>query len=273
MKYFVKTSDNSRIAVEDLNSEAEKTILFIHGWPLNHSVYEYQLNFFPSNGYRCVAIDLRGYGDSDRPYNGYDYNTMAADIKKVIDVLKLNDITLVGHSMGGAISIRYMSNYNGHGVSNLCLIGAAAPSWVKTREVPYGYTDAEVTTFINASLNDRPKSISGISDLFFYQYVSQPLLNWFNNIALSASPWATTQGLISLKNERLFNDIPKIKVPTLILHGIHDKVCPYEFAEYLDENIEISILIPLKGSGHAAFIEEKDIVNDTLLKFMENKLK
>ena len=221
MKYFVKTSDNSRIAVEDLNSEAEKTILFIHGWPLNHSVYEYQLNFFPSNGYRCVAIDLRGYGDSDRPYNGYDYNTMAADIKKVIDVLKLNDITLVGHSMGGAISIRYMSNYNGHGVSNLCLIGAAAPSWVKTREVPYGYTDAEVTTFINASLND----------------------------------------------------IPKIKVPTLILHGIHDKVCPYEFAEYLDENIEISILIPLKGSGHAAFIEEKDIVNDTLLKFMENKLK
>ena len=126
---------------------------------------------------------------------------------------------------------------------------------------------------LHLALNDRPKFISGISDLFFYQYVSQPLLNWFNNIALSASPWATTQGLISLKNERLFNDIPKIKVPTLILHGIHDKVCPYEFAEYLDENIEISILIPLKGSGHAAFIEEKDIVNDTLLKFMENKLK
>ncbi|WP_291651700.1 alpha/beta hydrolase [Clostridium sp.] len=270
MKYFVKTSDNARIAVEDLNSEAEKTILFIHGWPLNHTVYEYQLNYFPDKGYRCVAIDLRGFGDSDRPYNGYDYDTMAADIKKVIDVLKLNNITLVGHSMGGALSIRYLSNYNGHGVSKLCLIGAAAPSWVKTRDWPYGYTEEEVTNFINDSLKDRPRFISNVSDLFFYQYISQALLSWFTNIALSASPWATTQCLISLKNERLFNDIPKIKIPTLILHGTHDKVCPYDFAKYLDENIEDSTLVPLTESGHAAFIDEKDKVNNNIFEFIKN---
>lgn len=270
MKYFVKTSDNTRIAVEDLNTEAENTILFIHGWPLNHNVYEYQLNFFPDKGYRCVAIDLRGFGDSDRPYNGYDYNTMAADIKKVIDVLKLNNITIVGHSMGGALSIKYISNYDAHGVSKLCLIGAAAPSWVKEKNWPYGYTDEEVTNFINDSLNDRPKFINGISDSFFYQYVTQSLFNWFNNIALSASSWATTQCLISLKNERLFDDIPKIKIPTLILHGTHDKVCPYNFAKYFNENIENSKLVPLTESGHAAFIDEKDKVNENILKFIEN---
>lgn len=68
MKYFVKISDDSRILLEDLNPDAEKTILFIHGWPLNHNIYEYQLNFFPDKGFRCVAIDLRGFGESDRPY-------------------------------------------------------------------------------------------------------------------------------------------------------------------------------------------------------------
>ena len=95
MKYFIKTSDNARILVEDLNSDSEKTILFIHGWPLNHTAFEYQLDFFPDKGYRCVAVDLRGFGESDRPYNNYDYDTMASDIKKVIDVLNLKNITLV----------------------------------------------------------------------------------------------------------------------------------------------------------------------------------
>lgn len=270
MKYFVKTSDNTRIAIEDINTEAEKTILFIHGWPLNHEIYEYQLTFFPGNGYRCVGIDLRGFLASDRPYKGYDYNTMAADIKKIIDVLKLDNITLVGHSMGAAISIRYMSNYNGHGVSKLCLIGAAAPSWVKTKGFPYGYTEEDVIRFINNSLNDRPNFIRNISNSFFYKYISPELLNWFNELALSSSPWSTTQCLISLKNERLFNDIPKINIPTLILHGTHDEVCPYEFAKYLNENIKNSTLIPLTESGHVPFIEEKIKVNDNILKFIEN---
>lgn len=270
MKYFVKTSDNTRIAIEDINTEAEKTILFIHGWPLDHEIYEYQLTFFPRKGYRCVGIDLRGFLDSDRPYKGYDYNTMAADIKKVIDVLQLNNITLIGHSMGGAISIRYMSNYNGNGVSKLCLISAAAPSWVQTKKWPYGYTEEEVTRFINSSLNDRPNFINNISNLFFYRYISRDLLSWFDNVALSASPWATTQCLISLKNERLFNDIPKINIPTLILHGTHDEVCPYEFAKYLNANIKSSTLMPLTESGHVPFIEEKNKVNDSILQFIEN---
>lgn len=270
MKYFVKTADNTRIAIEDLNTEFEKTILFIHGWPLNHQIYEYQLNFFPAKGYRCVSIDLRGFLDSDRPYKGYDYDTMAADIKKIIDVLQLNNITLVGHCMGAALSIRYISNYNAQGVSKLCLIGAAAPSWVQTENWPYGYTEEEATNFINASLNDRPNFISNISNLFFYRYVSRDLFSWFDNIALSAASWATTNCLYSLKNERLFDDIPKIKVPTLILHGTHDKLCPYDCAKYLNENIENSILIPYTESGHVAFIEEKEKLNDDLLKFIEN---
>lgn len=269
MKYFVKISDDSRILLEDLNPDAEKTILFIHGWPLNHNIYEYQLNFFPDKGFRCVAVDLRGFGESDRPYSGYDYDSMAADIKKVIDVLKLEKITLVGHSMGGALCIRYLSNYNNYKVSKLCLIGAAAPSWVQMQDWPYGYTTEQIDGFINQSINDRPKLLNDISGLFFFQYTSPPMLNWFNNISLTASSWATSQCLNTLKTETLFNDIPKIKVPTLILHGVHDTVCPYEFAEYINKNIIESKLIPLQNSGHAGFIEEKEIVNNEILKFIE----
>lgn len=270
MKYFIKTSDNARILVEDLNSDAEKTILFIHGWPLNHNIYEYQLNFFPEKGYRCIGVDLRGFGESDRPYNSYDYDTMASDIKKIIEALDLKNIILVGHSMGGALSIKYVSKYDSYRVSKLCLIGAAAPSWVKTKDFPYGYNEEKVNEFIKASLSDRPNLIRDVSNLFFFQHVSEPMLNWFNNIALSASPWGTSKCLISLRDERLFNDILKIKIPTLILHGTHDVICPYEFGKYLYKNIESSILIPLSLSGHGAFIEEKDKVNESLLNFIEN---
>lgn len=268
MKYFIKTSDNARILVEDLNSDIEKTILFIHGWPLNHNVFEYQLDFFPDKGYRCIGVDLRGFGESDRPYNNYDYDTLASDIKKIIDILDLKDITLVGHSMGGAIALRFLSKYNCHRISKLCLIGAAAPSWIKTKDFPYGFTEDTVNNFIKDSLSDRPNLLKSVSDQFFFKYISNPMLNWFNNIALSASPWGTFKCLISLRDERLFEDIEKVTIPTLILHGIHDLICPYEFAKYLNEKIKNSTLVPLNESGHGAFIEEKDKVNSNLLKFI-----
>lgn len=271
MRYFIKTSDNARILVEDLNSDSDKTILFIHGWPLNHNSYEYQLNFFGEKGYRCIGIDLRGFGESDRPFNCYDYDTMASDIRKIVDVLDLKNITLVGHSMGGALSIRYISKYDSHRVSKLCLIGAAAPSWIKTNDNPYGFTEEEVNEFIKESLNDRPSFIrTKVTNLFFFKNTPIEMLNWFNSIALSASPWGTFKCLISLMDERLFNDISKIKVPTLILHGTHDVICPYEFSKYLHENIENSKLIPLTESGHGSFIEEKDKVNKNLLNFIED---
>ena len=269
MRYFIKTSDNARILVEDLNSDSDKTILFVHGWPLNHNIYEYQYNFFGEKGYRCIGIDLRGFGESDRPFNCYDYDTMSSDIRKIIDVLDLKNITLVGHSMGGALSIKYISKFDSHRVSKLCLIEAAAPSWVKTKDFSYGYTEEEVNKFIKDSLTDRPSFIRQVANLFFFKYTSEQMLNWFNNIALSASPWGTFKCLISLRDERLFSDISKIKIPTLILHGTHDVICPYAFGKYLHENIEKSTLIPLSESGHGSFIEEKDKVNESLLNFIE----
>jgi non-heme chloroperoxidase len=95
----------------DVNPEGNKTILFIHGWPLNHKQFEYQFNVLPAMGYQCIGIDWRGFGNSDKPFNGYNFDRLADDIHAVIVALQLKEITLAGHSTGGAISIRYMARY------------------------------------------------------------------------------------------------------------------------------------------------------------------
>src|SRR5690348_9971639 len=100
MGYYIKVEPNVKIYVEDLNEECEKTILFLHGWPGSHKLFEYQFDQLPKLGYRCIGIDTRGFGDSDKPYSGYDYDTLSDDVRYVIDTLNLSNITLAGHSTG-----------------------------------------------------------------------------------------------------------------------------------------------------------------------------
>ena len=125
MGYFVGVEQGVNIYVEDLNPEGSKTIVFIHGWPLNHKQFEYQFDVLPAMGYRCIGIDWRGFGKSDKPLSGYNYDRLADDIHTVVVTLQLNNITLAGHSTGGAIAIRYMARHSGYGVSKLVLIDAA----------------------------------------------------------------------------------------------------------------------------------------------------
>ena len=137
MDYYIKVEPTVKIYLEDINPASRKTILFLHGWPLNHKAYEYQYNVLAARGYRCIGMDTRGFGRSDRPAEGYSYNRLADDVKRIIEELNLMDITLLGHSMGGAIATRYMSRHNGFGVSRLVLLGAAVPSVTMLPEFPY----------------------------------------------------------------------------------------------------------------------------------------
>ena len=125
MSRKIKGVNEAEINVEDIGSKNGKPIVFIHGWPFNHNMFEYQFVELPKHGYRCIGIDLRGFGDSDKPWDGYNYNTMADDIKAVLDAVDLQDATLVGFSIGGAISIRYMSRHNEAHIKKLALLGAA----------------------------------------------------------------------------------------------------------------------------------------------------
>lgn len=270
MGYYIAAEENVNIYVEDLNPECEKTILFIHGWPGSHNLFEYQFNQLPKLGYRCIGIDTRGFGDSDKPFHGYDFNTLSDDVKCVIDTLRLHDITLVGHSNGGAMAVRYMGRHKGYGVSKLVLCAAAAPSLIKRPNFPYGVDKEFVEQIIKDTYTDRPKMLRNFGDMFFYQHITEALSDWFFQLGLQAAGWSTAAIANTWINDVLFSDLEVIHVPTLIIHGIHDKVVPFELGEIQNKMIKNSKLIPFKFSGHAAFYDQMDEFNELLVKFVES---
>ncbi|MCL2354671.1 MAG: alpha/beta hydrolase [Oscillospiraceae bacterium] len=229
--YYIHSTDNAKIAVYDLNPRMHKTILLVHGWPLSHKMFEYQKNVLVHMGYRVVSIDIRGFGNSDETVLGYDYDQLATDLYEVIVALNLNNIILAGFSVGGAIVTRYMRKYNGHGVSKLCLLSAAVPSFTKNTNNPYAaFTKEEINKLLMDIYKDRPKLNEYFGSLFFAQEHSKPLTNWFGRIADSASSSGQIGVLISLRDEILFEDMKHIHVPTGIFHGKLDKICPYELS-------------------------------------------
>ncbi|MEH7074255.1 alpha/beta fold hydrolase [Neobacillus drentensis] len=259
MGYYVSVDSGVKLYVEDINPEGGKTIVFLHGWPLSHEQFEYQFDVLPFMGYRCVGIDWRGFGKSDRPISGYSFDRLADDIRAVVDVLQLDHFTLVGHSTGGAIALRYMSRHNGFGVSNLVLVDAAAP---------VGFTTETATKFLTQSLNDRPKMMQEVTDSFFFQYVTNSFSEWFFQMGLQAAGWSTAAIIRTLRDEKLYADLPKILVPTLIVHGVHDKVIPFAQAHELNQAIKNSQLVPFHYSGHGPFWEERDKFNQLLRQFI-----
>lgn len=268
MEYFVPVEPGINIYVKDVNPTGKKTILFLHGWPLNSRAYEYQFNDLPGKGYRCIAMDTRGFGNSSKPWGGYNYDRLADDVRGVIDALQLQDITLAGHSMGGAIAIRYMSRHNGYKVAKLALFGAAAPSFTIRPDFPHGLPKEAITKLMQDSYNDRPKMLTEFGDMFFFQYVTQPLSNWFLQLGFQAAGWSTAACLQTLRDENLFADIDRIHVPTLILHGIHDKICLYPLAVAQNQAIRDSKLVPFEYSGHGLFYEERNKFNQELVNFI-----
>lgn len=268
MGYYINAEHNVKIYVEDLNPEGDKTILFIHGWPGSHKLFEYQFNQLPYYGYRCIGVDTRGFGNSDKPFYGYDYDTLSDDIRYVIDKLNLHDITLAGHSTGGAIAVRYMARHRGYGVSKLALFAAAAPSLVKRPDFPYGLEKEKVIEIIQGTLTDRPKMLQDFGDMFFFQHTSNPFSDWFFQLGLQAAGWSTAAIANTWLNEVLFSDLDTINIPTLIIHGIHDKVVPFELGEIQHQSIKNSILIPFEFSGHATFYDQRDEFNDALMQFV-----
>ncbi|MDF2542475.1 MAG: non-heme haloperoxidase family protein [Herbinix sp.] len=270
MGYYVTVEENVKIYVEDLNPECEKTILFIHGWPGNHNLFEYQFNKLPSLGYRCIGIDTRGFGQSDKPYHGYDFDTLADDVRCIIDTLHLHDIVLAGHSNGGAIAVRYMARHIGHGVSKLALFAAVAPSLIKRPNFPYGLDRETVVKLIEGTYTDRPKMLQDFGDIFFFQHITEAFSDWFFQLGLQAAGWSTAAIANTWLKEVLFSDLESICVPTLIIHGIHDEVVPYQLGEIQNHMIRNSKLVSFKFSGHASFYDQKDEFNEVLVKFIES---
>lgn len=200
--FYVTTDRGCRIAVYDWNPRNPDAVLLIHGWPLSHLMYEYQIELLTRLGYRVVALDLRGFGRSDAPVSGYHYDRMADDVYRVVQTLGLNRFTLVGFSMGGAIALRYMRRFRGAGVKKLILLAAAAPCWVQRPDFPYGLPRGQVDDLIRLAETDRPLLAQHFShEQLFASPQSDAAKDWFKDIALSASGLGTVQAAIALRDE------------------------------------------------------------------------
>lgn len=268
MQQMIKVAQGVKVFANDINPSGEKTIVFLHGWPASYELFEYQYNKLTQLGYRCIGIDTRGFGSSDKPWSGYEYDRLADDLLAVIRELKLHNVTLLGHSTAGAVAIRYMARHRGYGVSKLVLCAAAAPALVKSVRLPEGQDESVINNIIEGAYTDRPAMLRSFGDIFFYKEVSQPLSDWLFNMGLRAASWATIAISKDWLVEELYDDLPKIQVPTLILHGIHDQVVPFALGEVQHRGIKNSKLVPLENSGHGLFYDEMEKFNAELINFV-----
>jgi len=232
-------------------------------------MYEYQYNDLINKNFRVIGITLRGFGKSDKPYGNYNYDVHAADIKNILCKLDVKDAVLVGFSMGGAIAVRYVAMDKGAHISRLVLCGAAAPVWTQRHDFPYNLPKSAVDDLIALNYKDRPKLLSDFAKIFSATEVSlnEGIGSWLNGICLSASSYATAQCLIALRDTDLRNDMAKITIPTLIMHGKKDKICSFDLAEQMKAGIPGSHIIAFENSGHSLFLEETDKFNSELIKF------
>ena len=265
---FIKIEPNIHLHIRDWGQG--KTIVFLPGWPLSHEMYEYQFTQLPKQGYRCIGITQRGFGKSSKPWGEYNYDIFADDLKKVLETLNLHDVTLAGHSMGGAIALHYMARHKGERVSKLALFGAAAPSFTKRPNFPFGIDSAAVDDFIKACYTDRAKLNEDFGKIFFRDEnaVSATLSEWFHNMGMEASAHATAACLTALRDSDLRGDLSSINVPAAIFHSTLDKICPIQLAEAMVKGIKGAKLIRFENSGHGLFYEEKDKFNEELMNFV-----
>ena len=264
---YIEVENNVRLHVTDIGEG--KPIVLVHGWPLSNAMYEYQYQYLVEKGFRIIGITLRGFGKSDKPYGAYNYDVYADDIKAVLDKLDINDATLGGFSMGGAISVRYVTRHHAAHVSKLVLFGAAVPVWTQRADFAIGLTKSQVDELISLSRTNRPQLLEDFGTIFAATEtaVSPGLGAWLGAINMEASPYATTQSLIALRDTDLRPELSEINIPVAIFHGTKDKICDFSLAEEMEKGIKNSVIVKFEESGHGLFIEELEKFNTELEKF------
>lgn len=267
---FIETRDGIELFFRDLGEGSP--VVLIHGWPLNGDMWEYQVPALIAAGYRVITYDRRGFGQSDQPLDGYDYDTFADDLSDLLEELDLEDVALVGFSMGGGEVARYLGRYGSERVAKAVLLGAVPPFLLQTPEHPAGAPMAVFDGMIAGIKADRPQFFAEFGKNFYgipANPVSQGIQDWTLIHALKASPKGTVDCVTAFGTTDFREDLPKIDVPTLILHGDADAIVPVEIsAREAVKLIPGATLQELAGAPHGLFFTHKDAVNAALLAFL-----
>jgi len=276
MSYF-----KSKTATEEVNIFYEDfgkghAVILIHGWPLSHRMWEYQIEDIVNAGFRCIAYDRRGFGESDKPWGKYDYDTLASDLNNLIDHLELTDAILVGFSMGGGEVARFVGNYGTKKIAKAALISAVPPFMLKTSDNPEGLDKEVFEGFKKNIRDDRAGFLAGFGDKFVNysdnkEKISkdQVHLNW--SIACKASPKATIDCVDSFGLTDFREDLKKFDVPTLVVHGDADQIVPIEIAgkksKDLIKNAKYEVI---KEAPHGLVFTHKKEFNKILIDFLKS---
>ncbi|MDZ4871022.1 MAG: Non-hem bromoperoxidase BPO-A2 [Chroococcidiopsis cubana SAG 39.79] len=276
MPYVTVGQENSAtidLYYEDLGTG--QPIVLIHGFPLNGHSWEKQVLVLLNAGYRVITYDRRGFGASSQPSFGYDYDTFAADLNQLTTELDLRDTVLVGFSMGTGEVTRYLGKYGSKRVSKAVLMAPVPPFLLKTDDNPEGVDRSVFDGIMKAIVEDRPAYLSAFFQDFFNvdvlggDRISKDAIQMSWNVAAGASAKATLNCVPSWLTD-FRDDLPRIDVPTLIVHGDADRILPLETtAARLPQSIKDSRLVVIPGGPHAINWTHADLVNPALLDFLK----
>lgn len=253
-----------------------KPVVLIHGWPLSGRSWEKQVPALVEAGYRVITYDRRGFGQSSQPWNGYEYDTLAADLHTLIQHLDLHDVTLVGFSMGGGEVARYIGTYGTDRVSKAVLAGAIPPYLYKSSDNPDGgFDDETIQGFQDGVKADRLAFLDEFTTNFFASGDRTDLVNEAfrlhnRDIAAFASPKGTLDCISAFSYTDFREDLEKFKLPTLILHGDSDAIVPVEISgQKAHERIPGSQFVVIEGGPHGFNATHAKEFNDALLEFLK----
>jgi pimeloyl-ACP methyl ester carboxylesterase len=271
-----ENSGNIDLYYEDHGSG--QPVILIHGYPLSGASWEKQVRILLGAGYRVITYDRRGFGKSSQPAEGYNYDTFAEDLRKLVSQLNLQDFTLVGFSMGGGEVARYIGNYGSKGVNKAVIISGVPPYLLKTAENPEG-VDASVFAGIEKAVaTDRYAFFTGFfqnfynTDLLLGKRVSEQVVqaNW--NLAANSSA-AASLACVSTWHEDFRKDLARIGVPTLVIHGDADRILPITAAgQRTAQLIKGACLLVVKEGPHCIPWTHAEEINAELLSFLGGKV-
>lgn len=271
---LITTRDDTDLYVKQWG-DSGRDIVLIHGWPLNADSWDDVALALAQAGHRVTAYDRRGFGRSDQPWEGYDYDTFADDLADVIDAAEIEDAVLVGFSMGGGEVARYLSRHDKANVKQVGLISSVVPFMLKTPDNPDG-APAEVFEGMKAGIrDDRAGFLQGFAPQFYgngwiKKAVSQGVLDSFFQMAMLAGLWPTLQCVDAFSSTDFRGDLSAFDLPTLILHGTDDRTVPIDIsARKAAAAIPHARLIEYEGAAHGVLATHKDEVARDLLAFID----
>ena len=269
---YLTTNDQTQIYYQDWGSG--RPVVLIHGWPVSSDMWEKQATHLVEQGYRVVTYDRRGFGRSDKPWQGYDYDTFASDLNSVLEACALTNATLVGFSMGGGEVVRYLSHYGTTRVSSAVLVSAVTPFLLKTDDNPEGIDASVFEGIAHTIRKDRPAFMREFGAKFYGRTmlnhtVSDAALEWHQEMVLQGSLRATLAAAEAWATTDFRDEMAGMIVPFLVIHGSSDATVPIDISARKSVKILPNAqLVVLEGEAHGLFFTAADTLNTELLQFL-----